>query len=442
MSSAISAADHPKAAVRWPILLLIVALFLAAVADGIRQSHWKAIHNPNDFVTLYAGSICLTRACNPYSVPDLESTLVHARGTEVRQDWSDQLPIYPPSTLFLLLPFSPLSYSAASTLWYTISLAVYAFGLAWLYFVSPQRLQSPWYARLFAVLLGVHFPKMLQCLGFGNPSLLVTGLLLFAVFDDGEQRRTLRLAAALVASLLKPPLAIPLAALFLLREPAHLRRAWRPAVVLVALFAISAVAAWAIPSSHTWPADLRANLALGQLHGMNPSLRGAASNVILNLANLPGYFTTNTALIAWLSRVAFLALAAVFLAALRRLYRTPQWPTSGYLVSVAALSALTLLPVYHRFCDIGILLLSVPWVLFDCAHRRRPWHAWLAIPMLLALYISWERRIPIYRFHGASHSFVQFLYYRGDALIVALLTGLLLSAMWSSATTTTELKPA
>jgi hypothetical protein len=77
-------------------VFLIVAL---VVADGVRQAHLKAIRNPNDFVTLYAGSICMRSDCNPYNVPQLEALLVARRGTAIRQDWTDQLPIYPPSTL-------------------------------------------------------------------------------------------------------------------------------------------------------------------------------------------------------------------------------------------------------------------------------------------------------------------------------------------------------
>src|SRR5258708_33409291 len=104
----------------------IVVLALAlAIADAIRQSHVKGVQHRNDFVALYAGAICITHACNPYSVPDLDNVLVKARGSSVRQDWSDQLPVYPPTTLVLLLPLSLLSYKGATIFWYSLSLATY-----------------------------------------------------------------------------------------------------------------------------------------------------------------------------------------------------------------------------------------------------------------------------------------------------------------------------
>src|SRR5882757_7373983 len=108
----------------------VVVLALAlAIADAIRQSHVKGVQNPNDFVTLYAGAICMTHACNPYSVPDLDKVLVNVRGSSITQDWSDQLPIYPPTTIVLLLPLSLLSYKSATILWYSLSLAIYVFGI-------------------------------------------------------------------------------------------------------------------------------------------------------------------------------------------------------------------------------------------------------------------------------------------------------------------------
>src|SRR3954454_16203099 len=78
--------------VRWKSRLTVgcVVLFALtlAIADAIRQSHVKGVQNPNDFVTLYAGSICMTHGCNPYTVPDLDNVLVKVRGSSIRQDWS------------------------------------------------------------------------------------------------------------------------------------------------------------------------------------------------------------------------------------------------------------------------------------------------------------------------------------------------------------------
>ena len=95
------------------------------------------------------------------------------------------------------------------------------------------------------------------------------------------------------------------------------------------------------------------------------------------------------------------------------------------------LAVLTLLPVYHRFCDIGIVMLAVPWTVQEF-YQRPKWQAFLSAPLLALLYFSWERRIHLDQLAGIRFYIVQFLYYRGDALLVVLLACVLLSAMYSS----------
>jgi len=408
----------------------VLALALA-IGDAIRQSQVKGVENPNDFVTLYAGSICMTHTCNPYSVPDLDKVLVNARGSSVRQDWSDQLPIYPPTTLILLLPLSLLSYKSATVLWYSLSLTVYVFGLCCLFLFSSTLRDTSLIVRVGMVLLGLHFPKMLQCLSFGNPSLIVTGLLLFSVFDKGESGKILRLVGIAIACLLKPPLALPLAALVLFKDARRTREGWIAAALLALVFLGIAFYAFLPLGMTHWQLDLSQNIALGEQRGMNPSLRGGPSNTMLNIATIPGYFVTSPASIRLISFVVVAGLAILYVIALSRLRRDALWETRGYLLAVATLADLTLLPVYHRFCDIGVLLLALPWVVREFSQRPK-WQASFSALLLALLYFSWERRINLDRLAGVPLNIVRFLYYRGDALLVVLLACVLLSAMYSS----------
>lgn len=410
----------------------VVVLALAlAIADGIRQSHVKGVQNPNDFVTLYAGAICMTHACNPYSVPDLDNVLVKARGTSIRQDWSDQLPIYPPTTLVLLLPLSILSYKSATIFWYSLSLVTYVFGLCWLFLFSSALRETPLIVRVGVVLLGLHFPKMLQCLGFGNPSLIVTGLLLFCIFDTAESRRIMRLICIAIACLLKPPLAMPLAALLIFKDPKRTHDGWIAATVLALIFLALGLYSFFPTGMAHWLLDLNHNLALGERGGMNPSLRGAPSNTMLNIATLPGYFVSNPVSIRLMSFAVIAMLASLYLIALIRLRKSALWETQEYLLAVATGAVLTLLPVYHRFCDVGVLLVAVPWLVQGLS-RRPKWQVSVSAPLLALLYFSWERRIHLDRLAGIRLDVVRFLYYRGDALLVVLLACVLLSAMYAS----------
>jgi len=414
----------------WGVIFSIV--LLGIVAEGVRQTHAKAIRNPNDFVTLYAGSICMTHDCNPYNIPQLDSVLVSRRGTEIQQAWFDQLPIYPPTTLVLLLPFSFLSYKAATVIWFVLSLGVYIVGVCWVCFWSPLLRGTPLLARGAFALLALHFPKMLQCLGFGNPSVMVTGLLLFAVFDARGERKLLRLIATLAACFLKPPMAIPVGMVMLLRESRSWREVWKIAALCLGAFVLVAACSYIPPGMARWPHDLGANLALGRQGGMSPINRVSPSNVLLNVANIPGYFTTSSLAIQAIAIGVVVPLTAMFVIAFYRMKDTGGWNDRAYLTAIATAAAITLLPVYHRFCDIGILLLVAPWIIRELFGTPR-WQAFVTVPVMGALYFSWERRIRLERFHGSIHSVIEFLYYRGDALLVLFLACVLLSAMFQRA---------
>jgi hypothetical protein len=268
-------------------------------------------------------------------------------------------------------------------------------------------------------------------LGFGNPSLIVTGLLLFCVFDEAESRKILRLICIAIACLLKPPLALPVVALVLFKNPRRTRDGWIATTLLALIFLALGLYAVLPPGMAHWRQDLSQNLALGEGGGMNPSLRGAPSNTLLNIATLPGYFVTNPVSIRLISLAVVAALAILYLVALNRLRKSALWETRNYPLAVAALAVLTLLPVYHRFCDIGVLLLVVPWVIQGFSERPK-WQAFLSALLLALLYFSWERRINLDQLAGIQLNIVRFLYYRGDALLVVLLACVLLSAMYVS----------
>src|SRR5437868_2975768 len=190
-------------------LAALVAGVCAVIVD-VRNSIDKGLRDPNDFVTLYAGAVCASSDCNPYSVPDLDAVLHARRGSSVQQVWTDQLPIYPPTTLLLLRPLAALTYRKATLVWYVLSFSVYLAGIVWAFLLSPSLRQQPIVLRAAAVVLAAHFPKVVQCLSFGNPSVIVVGLLLFATFDDPQARHIPRAACAWLAVLLKVTVALPL----------------------------------------------------------------------------------------------------------------------------------------------------------------------------------------------------------------------------------------
>jgi hypothetical protein len=241
----------------------------------------------------------------------------------------------------------------------------------------------------------------------------------------------MRLICIAIACLLKPPLAMPLAALVLFKDPKRTHDGWIATTLLALMFLALGLYSFFPTGMAHWLLDLNHNLALGERGGMNPSLRGAPSNTMLNIATLPGYFVSNPVSIRLISLATVATLAVLYLIALNRLRKSALWETRGYLVAVAAAAVLTLLPVYHRFCDIGVLLVAVPWLVQGLSQKPK-WQVLVSAPLLALLYFSWERRIHLDRFSGIQLDVVRFLYYRGDALLVVLLACVLLSAMYGS----------
>jgi hypothetical protein len=409
-------------------LAAVIAGCLTIYAD-VHQSMHKALVDPNDFVTLYAGAICTSSDCNPYSVPDLDSVVRKQRGNAVLQDWTDQLPIYPPTTVFLLKPLAGLPYQKATLVWYVLSLSVYVGGVLWVFVFSPSLRGEPPVLRAIAVLLALHFPKMIQCLGFGNPSLLVTGLMLFSVFDDVHRRYVPRVVCAAIAVWLKFTSALPLMLLVLFADRIRLKRAWLSAFAFAIITSGALLYAGHPAGMHHWATDLRHAVALGEQNGMSVSGRISPSNVLLNAANIPGYFTRNPLVIAGFVVIVVGLLAAVLLTGVARSYRSPQWERDGYEVAVPAVAVMSLLPVYHRFCDIGLLIFVLPWLIRRLS-RRVDTLGVLVTVILGLLYFSWERRIHLDRLSGPVLRIVEFLYYRGDALLVLTLAALLVAAMY------------
>jgi hypothetical protein len=417
------------------ILFLLAVLAGTIVYSDVRQSFAKGVRNPNDFVTLYAGAVCTSSECNPYRVADLDSVVRQRRGSAALQDWTDQLPVYPPTTMFLLKPFGALSYANATLTWYWLGLTVYVGGVLWAFLFSPLSAHTPLAPKFIAVLFALHFPKMIQCLGFGNPSLIVTGLLLFAVFHPSSPPRyVLRVGCAALAVWLKVTFALPLMLLVVFSAGTRSKRPWITLGIFLALSVALLFYAAHLPGMHHWFADFRQDVRLGEQNGMSVSARISPSNVLLNTANLPGYFTRNAWIILGFSYIAVGFLSLMLAVALTRLYRSGRSAHRVYEAAIPSVAVLSLMPVYHRFCDIGLLLFVVPWLI-----RRLTGHTdglGISVTGILALlYFSWERRIHLEQFHDMALRIVAFVYYRGDALLVLTLAVLLVIAVYRNALT-------
>jgi hypothetical protein len=146
------------------------------------------------------------------------------------------------------------------------------------------------------------------------------------------------------------------------------------------------------PRSAAWASTLRANLSATLNPGGSADPRPENQQAIgdLNLQSLTSIFFPEARTFNAVAYSVFLALLALgILVALRT-----SASRETHFISLAALSVLSLMPVYHRFYDTRLLLLSIP-AIGIVFQKRRLLGALIAVVTLLAT-ISVQYRIQVF----------------------------------------------
>jgi hypothetical protein len=155
--------------------------------------------------------------------------------------------------------------------------------------------------------------------------------------------------------------------LYLFARGIHRRYA---AVVLTGALALLLSAGMILrmnPSSANWTSDLSANISASVDGGYNdprPANQQAVCDI--NLQAITGIFFADVREFNAAAWAVFLALLAVGIAIVLRTKAGPEMN----LLSLGALAALSLTPVYHRFYDTRMLLISIPAVVIVYQKRR------------------------------------------------------------------------
>ena len=453
-------ANERKKPWRGRVLALAVLVLFAGFLRVVRRAHsvgpaenevWGVqvpylperivIFQAIDYSALYAGGWCMVHHCDPYSVPTLDAVL-RAHGVHVKPNrWVFQLPIYPPTTLLLMSPLSALPYATSLAVWNVLQSAVWTLGLACAFYGSPLLSNQPRAARIAAVIFAFSLFRFRAPLMVGNPALIAGGLLLFAMTDRPDRRRALHALALAVATVLKPPLAMPYVALLCVRN----RPARQTAMASLALSAVFAACTVAFAAQHAatahWLSGLQANLALGQSPGvsMNANFLSdtATEDPMLHLQYLFGYWTSSaTSHVLGLLGAGLLGLWLAWSVLKTTRRGLTPWAVpmddSHYCAALAGVTMWMYLPVYHRVVDLCMLMFVVLWAirfLSEGALQRRVW-----ISLVLVYILSWQA---LYRFRwvidsAAAHPVRAFVYYRGDPALVLLLALVVLSCVSSA----------
>jgi hypothetical protein len=364
------------------LVLFISALVMFALAGA------RVINASNDFVPVYTGARCLLHGCNPYDTSQLEQQFYQAGGHAAElPSWRIDVPVYPPSTFLVLSPLALLKFPVARVLWFLLNgcLLVTAARLI-------QNMSPPQHRWLTTILVCYFVITAEIVLVLGQPAVLAISLVIIAsyLFLRG---RFLPLGAFLFSlSLAVKPQIGGFIVLYLLLRRIH----WRyVAMAMAGAGVLLLSASWMLGHhrlSAAWASTLRANLSATLSAGGSADPRPENQQAIgdLNLQSLTSIFFREAHTFNAVAYSVFLALLALGVLVVLRSGASRE----THFISLAALSVLSLMPVYHRFYDTRLLLLSIPaiGIIFQ---KRRVSGALIALLTLLTT-ISTQYRVQIF----------------------------------------------
>lgn len=348
-------------------MLIIALLSLLPAARLLRPGEWRPL---SDISHLTLSASCLAHACNPYDAAALNREAA-ARHESRPHVWREA-PIYPPSSLLVVLPFAHSRWPAGALAFDALS--AIAFTAASLLLI--WRLQLSAGPTLLILAVPCLCNPLSDTLAFGNPALLTIALITISctlLLTASPRAYTLAWICLGLALALKPPLAAAALLVLLLRKAS--RSAAAKALALSLMFLIAACLAYRLRlGSFHFLADLRTNLHLSQLPGASSDFSPANDesfdflNLQTILSRIPGISRAFAETLAWTTTFA-LAAAGSLIARRSRLFERMPW-------TVLALATLiSILPIYHRGYDRVLAILLAP-AAIELSRSSKP-IAWL-----------------------------------------------------------------
>ena len=356
------------------LLVLSVSAIVLFVAGGAR-----VFRSSNDFVPVYTGARCLLHGCNPYDTSQLEQQFFLAGGqaTEL-PSWNIDVPVYPPSTFLVLSPLALFPFPAARLLWFLLNGCLFVASTGLILSMCPR---SPrWLATILASVFLVSSGILLV---LGQPAIFAISLVVIGcyLFLHG---RLLPLGAILfMLSLAVKPQIAGLIVLYLLVQRIHWRFAAMALAAALALLLSAGLILKLHPRSADWTLTLRGNLTATLSPGGSADPRPTNTQAIgdTNLQALTSIFFADARIFNAVAYAVFAVLLAAWIMAIVRTNASPEL----HFLALGALSVLSLTPVYHRFYDTRLLLLTIPAVLI-VFQKRRLLGAGIAVLTALAVF--------------------------------------------------------
>lgn len=312
--------------------------------------------SPIDFRTPYYGARCLLRNGDPYNESDVLRIYEADGGARDLEPGFRSIPfMYMPPFFSIILPFAVLPFGLAQAIW---NLLIYG-GLILVSFLiwSVASKSAP---TMSGCLIGFMLASS-ECLAMvGNPAGVAISLTIVAVLCFLNERFTALGVACLGLALVIKPHDIGFVWLyFLLASGAYRKRALQSLVVVLIVSAPAFL--WVSHASPHWLGELYTTLKASAVHGgpndPGPTSSGAHGlGMMVNLQTALSFFRDDPHFFNPLTYAVCGGLLAVwaFFVLRSRPTRERAW------LALASVSALTMLPIYHRQYDTKLLLLMIP----------------------------------------------------------------------------------
>jgi len=355
---------------RWRSLLVAV-LVLASAAEFcargpvrmVRESAW------NDFLSPYIQSKAWAHGIDPYSAQSLISQWPSGNR---RPSWVDTdaakgvlelkrgMPTpYPLPSLVVLSPFSLLPWSIAEALWIAVNIAAVVlspFVLLSICGCSLADLRAQLFLAAAFALAPLH-----TGLGTANPAMLAISLSVGTVWAARSGREKTAGVLLAIAVCLKPTVAGGLLLFYLVRRQWKVAGIACAATGIIGVLGASRLTIAGVPWLASYFENTRRILASGSLADF------ARSDAIrFNLINAQVFFYSLLRNVSVAGRLAQFVGAAFLGSWLWLCWRRHA---ASELLEISAISVISLIPVYHRFYDAGLLIWPLAWSLLLAGKR-------------------------------------------------------------------------
>jgi hypothetical protein len=344
---------------RWTILLLLSISSALSVLCGFALER-ASVGSIVDFKILYYGARCMLEHHDPYNESQLMTVYLAEGGKRpsnpievqlLRQNVALQQ--YFPTAFLYIAPFAMLPWGAAHLLWTGLTVACITLAAFLMWTLGQNHAQ-----RLSFYFVCFMLANCEILFAGGNPAGIAVSLCVIAVWCFLECQFVSAGVFCLAVSLaIKPHDAGLVWLYFLLAGGAHRKRAMQT-LALTIILGIPAIL-WMTHLSPHWVQELHSNLsAVFERGGIDdPGPGGLSGNgMIINLQTVVSVFRDDPRIY---NSVTYLVCGPLVLTWIVVTLRSRSSRSRDYL-GLAAIAALSMLPLYHRPHDAKLLLLTIP----------------------------------------------------------------------------------